>query len=338
MVRLLVIGLVSIGVLACGKRKDPDVSNIEVDLQLLRFEQDFFAVDTSNIDAALQQLNTKYPGFLQDFVFNILALPGQPDSAQVIDEGIRSFIATYDPVKESANKVFGNFQAITNEVKSSLQHVKYYFPTYKLPNKLITFIGPLNSYGNIVTTDALAVGLQLYMGKDYRLYQSEAGQQMYPLYISRRFAPAYIPVSTMKNVVDDMYPDNSVGRPLIEQMIEAGKRLYLLDRLLPNTADTLKTGYSAAQLAGSYKNEAFIWSFFLQNDLLFTNEPAMIKDYMSDGPKTAVLGDASPGFIGQFVGWQIVKKWMENNEALAMDKMMETDPKQIFNEAKYKPR
>jgi hypothetical protein len=123
MVRLLVIGLVSIGVLACGKRKDPDVSNIEVDLQLLRFEQDFFAVDTSNIDAALQQLNTKYPGFLQDFVFNILALPGQPDSAQVIDEGIRSFIATYDPVKESANKVFGNFQAITNEVKSSLQHV-----------------------------------------------------------------------------------------------------------------------------------------------------------------------------------------------------------------------
>ena len=324
--------------MACGGRKDPDVSNIKVDLQLMRFEQDFFAIDTNNVDPALQQLNTKYPGFLQDFVFNILALPAQPDSAQTINLGIRSFIATYAPVRDSANKVFGNFQTIASEVKTGLQHVKYYFPKYKLPNKLITFIGPLNSYGNIITADALAVGLQLYMGKDYSLYQSEAGQQMYPLYISRRFTPAYIAVSTIKNVVDDMYPDNSVGRPLVEQMIEAGKRLYVLDKLLPNTADTLKTGYTAAQLAGSYKNEAFIWSFFLQNDLLFVNDPAIIKDYKSDGPKTAVLGDASPGYIGQFVGWQIVRKWMEKNEALSLAKLMETDPKAIFNEAKYKPR
>jgi hypothetical protein len=60
--------------------------------------------------------------------------------------------------------------------------------------------------------------------------------------------------------------------------------------------------------------KSMIWGFFLQNDLLYAIDPALTKDYMNDAPNTAVLGEASPGFIGQFVGWQIVKKWMDKNE------------------------
>ncbi len=336
--RILIYVLLFIVVVSCGKRKDPDVSNIKLDLQLQRFDQDFFSIDTANVDVSLQKLHQKYPGFLQDFVFNILALPAHPDSVGAVENGIKEFIRSYKPIKDSSDKVFTDFSKIESEVINGLKHVKYYFPQYKMPGKLITFIGPINSYGNIITTDAFAVGLQLYMGKDYSLYQSEAGQQLYPLYISRRFEPEYIPVSTIKNIVDDMYPDNSAGLPLVEQMIEAGKRLYLLDKLMPSTDISLKTGYTKSQLEGSYDNEAFIWSFFLQNDLLFKNDPAITKDYMSDGPKTAALGEASPGFIGQFVGWQIVKKWMEKNEETKLDALMATDPKTIFEQAKYKPR
>ncbi len=80
---------------------------------------------------------------------------------------------------------------------------------------------------------------------------------------------------------------------------------------MPETADTLKTGYTKNQLDGCYKNEQTIWSFFVQNDLLFTTDPSLIKDYMNDAPQTQAFGQDSPGFIGQFVGWQIVKKWME---------------------------
>ncbi len=336
--RNLIYVLLFIVVVSCGKRKDPDVSNINIDLQLQRFDQDFFSIDTANVDVSLQKLHQKYPGFLQDFVFNILALPAHPDSVGAVEKGIKEFIRSYKPIKDSSDKVFTDFSKIESVVKSGLKHVKYYFPQYKIPGKLITFIGPINSYGNIITADAFAVGLQLYMGKDYSLYQSEAGQQLYPLYISRRFEPEYIPVSTIKNIVDDMYPDNSAGLPLVEQMIEAGKRLFMLDKLMPSTDISLKTGYTKSQLEGSYDNEAFIWSFFLQNDLLFKNDPAITKDYMSDGPKTAALGEASPGFIGQFVGWQIVKKWMEKNEETKLDALMATDPKTIFEQAKYKPR
>jgi len=324
--------------IACNSNKTPDVRNVAVEVQTLRFERDFFDIETSNIDKSMQLLHNKYPGFLQDFLFNILALPAQPDSLPAVKNGVERFVQSYQPVKDSANIIFSNFSPITAEIINGLKHVKYYFPEYGLPRKIITFIGPIDSYGNIITADGLAIGLQLFMGKNYSLYQSEAGQQLYPLYISRRFEAAYIPVSCIKNIVSDFYPDNNVSKPLVEQMIEAGKRLYVLDKLLPQTSDTLKTGYTENQLAGCYKNEAFIWSFFVQNDLLFSADPAMTKDYMTDGPKTAVLGESAPGFIGQFVGWQIVKKWMDEKDNATLKALLATNAKTIYEEAKYKPR
>lgn len=335
--RFFILLMILSGLISCNGDKAPDVSHIKVELKVERFEQDLFAIDTSNIDQSLNQLNQKYPGFLQDFIFNILGLDPHPDSAYKVQQDLAAFIASYKPLKDSADKVFADIDEIARETKQGLQYVKYYFPGYQLPDKLTTFLGPINSYGNVLTTDALAVGLQMYMGKNYSLYHSEAGQQMYPTYISRRFEPQYIPVNCIRNIVDDMYPDNSAGRPLVEQMIEAGKRLYLMDHFLPKTADTLITGYTERQLEGAYANEDVIWSFFVNNDLLFAADPALIKDYMNDAPNTAALGQASPGFIGQFVGWQIVKKWMDKNEGFHPRKLMETDPKIIYEQVKYKP-
>jgi hypothetical protein len=122
-------------------------------------------------------------------------------------------------------------------------------------------------------------------------------------------------------------------------MVEAGKRMYVLDYLLPDTPDTLKTGYTAKQLQICYDHEAQIWNFFVQNgNLLYVTDPGQTKDYMADGPKTEVFGDDSPGFIGQFVGWQIVKKWMQQDDKRTLETLLQTPPGEIFQQAKYKPR
>lgn len=318
---------------ACtGKKKIPDVSGIGISLKTDRFEKAFFSMDTLQIENALQGLHTKYPGFTQDFLFNILGT--SPDSAY---KDVPAFLRSYRDMFHASIEKFGDLTAIEKEVKKGLQFVHHYFPSYKLPSKLVTFIGPINSYGNIITPDALAVGLQLYMGKDYPVYLSEQGQQLYPAFISRRFEPAYIPVNCMKNIIDDMYPNNSMGTPLIDQMVESGKRLYLLSQLLPETADTLVTGYTEQQLSACYANEKNIWGFFVQNELLYSGDPAMTRDYLTDGPYTQALGKESPGNIGQFIGMQIVSKWMEKKSHPAPDVLMKTPPRQIFEESRYKP-
>ncbi len=317
------------------KRKIPDVSHIKIQLNVQRFDRDFFAIDTNNISASLDKLQQKYPSFLNDFLYNILALPAVHDS---VVKKVKLFLNDYKPVYDSVQKKFASIKEYEQEIKKGLQFTKYYFPEYQPPQQVITFVGPLEGYGNVLTNADFAVGLQLYMGKEFAVYHSDYISEVYPEYQSRRFEPAYIPVNCMRNVIDDMYAPDASRNALIEQMIEEGKRLYLLDELLPETADTLKTGYTAAQLKGCYDNEALIWNFFVQNTLLYATDPMQTRDYVTDDPKTTALGEASPGNIGQFVGWQIVKKWMSLNDKKTKDALMQTPAKQIFEEAKYKPR
>ncbi|WP_207512217.1 hypothetical protein [Longitalea luteola] len=329
---LLVAGLFS-----CKDKNVPDVSRIKVELSVLRFEQDFFAIDTNQVMGSLNQLGEKYPLFLGDYLFNIMELPGISDTSTQELNLLKKFINDYRPVKDSADKVFRNFRAIEKDVKKGLQFVKYYFPAYKTPPQLITYIGPMEGYSDVITRDALAVGLQLHMGSNYSLYRSSLGQSVFPDYISRRFTPDYIVVNCMKNIINDIAPEKGGSKPLVELMVESGKRLYVLDKILPFVEDTLKTGYTAAQLKGCYENEGMIWNFFLTNNLLYNIEPVNIKSYMEEAPNTPELGDRSPGAIGIFVGWQIVKKYMSKHAELSLNELLNTDAKKIFEESKYRP-
>ena len=62
-------------VVACSSKKNiPDVSGITVSLKVERFEKDFFAIDTNHLSAALDTLQSKYPDFLKNYLYNIYFL------------------------------------------------------------------------------------------------------------------------------------------------------------------------------------------------------------------------------------------------------------------------
>ena len=248
--------------LGCNSgQKTPDIRSIDVPLTTIRFEQSFFAIDTLRLDASLQKLASQQPLFTQDFLYNILATT--PETAM---RDVPQFINAYQSLFKQTGAKFASIKTQEAAIKEGFKFVKYYFPEYKLPTKLITFIGPINSFGNIITIDALAIGLQMYLGKNDPIYLSEEGQSLYPVYVSRRFEPEYMATNCMKNIRDDMFPLQDAGAPLCEQMVEAGKRLYFLKQILPTEQDSIVTGYTAAQLEGCYKSEKDIWSFFVQNN------------------------------------------------------------------------
>lgn len=325
--------------------KSPDVSNIRVTLDVQHFEQDFFAIDTLQISSDLSQLHQKYPTFLPDFIQHILGISFTGESNNS-DSAIKMFLRDYRFVKDTATQIFSNFTAIEKEVKEGLKYAKYYFPAYHAPEKLITYIGPLDAIfesslgktSDVITQDALAVGLQLHLGKDADLYQSSTAQSLFPQYVSRKFEPAYIAVNCMKNIIDDIFPPKTTDKTLLDLAVDKGKRLYLLDKLMPHTADTLKIGYTSAQLKGCYANEGLIWSFLVQNDLVYNSDPLRIQSYVEEGPVTQELGDGSPGYISLFIGWQIIKKYMEKYPETTLDQLLQLDAKQILQDSKYKPR
>jgi hypothetical protein len=326
-----------------NEEKVPDVSKIKAPLQLQHFEQDFFSLDTINLDTSLQQLHEKYPEFMQAYVFQILS--GQTQDFELAKRDVKAFISSYKGIYDSSRSIANNLDKEIATLKKGLQYTKHYFPKYQVPTNVLTFIAPLDApfmftdnsiSGSMRIGNTFGIGLQLYLGNTFSVYKSTTFQEKYPGFVARRFSKEYIPVNCIKLLVDDIYPANLKGKSLIEQMVEVGKRMYVLDKLLPEVEDTLKIGYTKAQLDGVYANESVIWGHFITQNNLYTTDPNIIKDYMNDGPNTTVLGPASPGFIGQFVGWQIVKKWMEENDK-SLEEMLKTPAKQLFEESKYKP-
>ena len=323
-------------IISCKQNNEPDVSKIQVDLKVQRFEKDLFSIDTNHVLPEMERLRKTYPAFVNDYMNQIMGFTTQ-SSPDTVSKYVTLFIRDYKFVKDSADVLFKDFDKIKMDVQHYLQYVEYYFPRYKVPKKLITFIGPFDGYSDVLTADALAVGLQLHMGKNYSFYRSEISHDLFPEYITEKFEPSYIPVNCIRNIIDDLYPDKNTGRAFIEQMVEKGKRLYLMDKLLPGVPDHMKIGYKEFQLADCYKNEAVIWDFFLTNDLLNNADQNIVKNYIGDSPKTQELGDNSPGNIGSFSGWQIVKKYMGKNPKVSLPDLMLKDPRDIYSVSKYKP-
>ncbi len=330
---------------SCGnKSKHPDTSNIQIELETVRFEKDFFSMDTTDINAAMEKLRAKHHNFTNDFVLRILGLESV-DTA-IWSAAIKQFYRDYKPIYDSTRLQEEEIMNAFDKTKEGLKNVKYYFPKYNLPEQFITFVGPIDAFasgstggsGDIITTFGLGIGLQLHLGSNFSIYNSEQGIQLYPTYISRKFTPEFIPVNCMKNVIDDLLPPIKNGASLLEVFIDHGKRMYLLDNFLPETADTLKLGYTVSQLKGAEKNEGLIWNYFLENNLLYETDPFKIRSFINDGPSTIEFGEGSPGFISLFVGRQIIQTYMDKHPETTPDALLSLDAKKIFSASGYKPR
>lgn len=334
--RILAGILVCSIIFSCSTNKAPDVSGIKINLTLKRFEKSLFSMDTTHFDASMNRLIKEYPSFAPVFFVRILNM--DPSwSADSTAAYVKGYISSYRPLYDSAELLYPDFNDELNEIKQGLKYVKHYFPQYKLPQQVITYIGPVDGYGDIITDSSLIVGLQQHMGESYSMYQMDWVQQIYAGYLSRRFTPEYIPVNALKNIVTDMYPETGEDQSLVIKMVESGKRLYCLQQFLPNVNEYVIIGYTKIQLERAYSGEAQIWNLFIQNNLLQSKDYNLIKNYVGESPKTQELGEGSPGDIGSFTGWQIVKKYASEHPALTLKELMSTPADSIFREAKYKP-
>jgi hypothetical protein len=338
-------------ILASCHQNGPNLSGIKVDIKLDRFEKDFFALDTNNLEQGLTALNQKYPRFYPYFINDILAL----NNTQIADQNgrvmlneagkfsIRFFYRTYKNIDDSLQLTYKKLDWLKDELEEGFRHVKYYYPSYPVP-EIVTFIGPFDAPGIAVTPKYLGIGLQQFAGRNFSVYKEAQMTETFPEYISRRFDKAYITVNCMKGIVDDIYPDTTETASLIEQMIDKGKQWYLLDKFLPGAPDSVKTGFTKSQTKFVKDNEGNIWATFLKDTPdPYTLDQERMQNYLGEGPFTQDMphdneGNGTPGNIGQWIGWQIVKKFADKNSGMTVQQVLSTPAKKIFLEAKYKPK
>jgi len=325
--------------------KLPGEARVAIPVTIARFDQDFFALDTGSLNGGLADLSARYPDFLPGYLQAILGIhPADPKAP----EAIKAFLNSYRPVYQQSLPITQKqFTDLPEQLQAALQWMKYLVPAFRPDSPFVVtpFIGPMDAYesfsigdyGDVRTTNGVGIALQFHLGKDAEIYEQGMKNGVFFQYQVQRFTPETMVVNAMKNVIDDQYPYTAAGKPMVEEMIEKGKRLYLLKRVLPETGDSLLLGYTGSQTTGCYENEETIWQFFVKNDLLYSIEPVINQQYLRDGPKTPELGDASPGYIGLFTGWRIVESYMKKFPDTSLDALMKKPAMEVYQASNYRP-
>ena len=86
-------------------------------------------------------------------------------------------------------------------------------------------------------------------------------------------------------------------------------------------------------------NENFVWTYFVEKELMFSSDNKLTKRFINVAPFSKFylsIDNDSPGMIGKFIGWRIVKSYMKNNKTTLVE-MILMNPTDIYNKSKYKP-
>lgn len=334
----VVLWLCGLLLLGCtGTHSAPDVSNVKVDVRLSRFDKAFFALDTLHLGPSLDTLSKNFAGFYPEYMQFILGVSGDPTDTTTLQATLL-FLRSYKSLNDSLQLRFSDTRALEKELAGAFRYLRYYFPTY-IPGTITLYTGPFDAPGVATVRSGTALGLQQFAGQDFFAYQTAELQTLYPSYLSKRFAPPYMVPGVIKAIADDMFPPRTAELPLVEQMVEKGKYWYLASLLLPHHPDSVITGYTAQQLDWCQDNEGLIWSHLLKNEDLNSLNPVVIQTYLGEAPFTQGLSqEYSPGNLGAWVGWQIVKKFVASHRELDPQAVMKISAASILEQAKYKPK
>ena len=185
----------------------------------------------------------------------------------------------------------------------------------------------------VVTDSIVLIALDTYLGVDHEFYAS------FYDYIKQNL--------NKDQIVSDLataYAERLIYQPkrstFLEEMIYFGKQLYFKDLLIPFKEDYEKIGYLPEQYEWAQDNEFYIWQYFVENELLYETDRKLLTRFIIPAPFSRFnleLDSESPGRLGQYIGWKIVKSYMENNTT-PLVKMLQMEATDIFKNAKFKPK
>ncbi|WP_271406176.1 gliding motility lipoprotein GldB [Tenacibaculum soleae] len=317
--KILALCVLVSSLISCQKEKsfklNIDVSTIKTNVNIDRFDVDFYTTKPNQ----LNKLKTKYP----------LLFPKQPDSVwinKMNDKDERELFT-------ETHKVYGNVGKLTEELTSLFKHVKFYNAKFKSP-RVITMLTNIDYDNRIVYADSLLlISLDAYLGKKHRFYND------YPVYVKQNNEKEHIVVDVAKSIINAQILHRK-QRDFINKMIYKGKKMYLLDAYLPNVLDAQKIGFSKTKLDWAKSNEEQIWKYFVEKDMLYSTSKELDKRFLDIAPFSKFYMEQdrqSPGRIGEFIGWQIVRSYMQKND-VSLQELVQKNEVEIFKKSKYKPR
>lgn len=303
---------------SCGKEeaREKKIAKIAVELHVLRFDQRFAKASEED----LPKLKTDFPYLFPHQYFDSLWVKKLHDTIQ-------------QEINVEIAKEFPNFSTSKKGLYSFFQHVEYYFPNTKIPT-VVTLTSEVDYKNKVIWGDGfLLISLDTYLGKKHHFY---LGIQEY---LKKNFEQDQILPDVATAFAKTLLP-RPRSRIFLDHMLYYGKILYLKDLLIPFKTDAQKIGYEPEELKWVVANEDQIWRYFVEKEYLFASDSELYSRFLYPGPFSKFyleLDNESPARVGQYIGWQMVRQFMDKNP-VSVEELLNTDAQTILNKSNYKPR
>lgn len=298
-------------------KREEEIAKIDVAVNFDRFDIKFFNASPEEFFALKKNYSYLFPDQYPDSIW----LKRQRDSLQVL-------------LQKEINTVFPNLFPFEKEIRPLFQHIQYYFPRDQEP-KIVFLTNNVDYQNKTIYTDSLVlISLDTYLGAENKLYEG------IPQYIVRDMDVAYFGAHLADEFALTIVPPAS-DRTLLGQMVYYGKRLYLKDLLVPHLTDAVKISFTAKEIEWAQENERFIWQYFIENELLYKTQSSYVQRFIEPAPFSKFyleIDNESPGKIGQWLGWQIVRAYAEKNSGKTIKQIINTPAMELFNASNYKPK
>jgi len=294
----------------------------KIDFTFKRFELGIINLDTNDIDLALLNLSKEYPLFFmedgalelykQSYLYNL------------------DFVNSHDSI---LNK-FDNLNLLKKNLYSLMSTYADYFPIDKY--QIFTYASSYDIANKIVVTDSAGfIALDCYLGPDYFAYT------FYPKYFSQTLSEEYILSDFAVELAKKNIHKNASDLSFLQEMIYYGKVYCLASFLLPNHSDYLLMNYLPEQVEWCKENEINIWKYYIDNDVLFNTSAELKSRFINPAPFSKFylsIDNDSPGRTACWMGWQIIKSYLENTNTTIEELIVNTNAQEILKKSNYKPQ
>lgn len=341
LVNLVIITLIIWSCENSTKDYIPDVSNISISQEIVRFDQLLAQLDTNNLENEVEMLKAKYPEFTDIFFTRVLPFEGK--TKEEFYTNLRGYLNDERIIKlqDTVALVFEDIEnGALAELEKSMKFMKYYFYDFKAPN-VYTFISEY-TYQKFIFEDAkkdgIGIGLDMFLGSEYDYKGIDPNNPAFSQYLTRTFSKEYIPKMMMEILVNDRV-GRSPGSRLLDQMIHNGKQLYILGKVLPETPDSILLEYTSEQTEWVKSNELEMWAFFFDQNLFYESNTMKINKYINPSPNSPGMPPAAPGRTANYMGLQIVKAYMKKYPQTTLDELIAlNDSQKLMDKSRYKPK
>lgn len=334
---VIILNFILIG---CKQNNAPDVSHIPINIEFNRWDKIPFEVKGKE---ELTKLQSESPNTYNLYFNQILQLKDfdKADSVLTYFNTLRKdslFLRVNHYIKQE----FNSTKDIEREISQMYKYISHYFgdkiPTPELYSFYTDFGYQLFLFETDEGKDAIGISLEMFLHRYIDYKSLDPNNNNFSDYITRTWDKAHITRKIAELAIDELLGPPP-GMRLLDHMIHSGKKLYIMEQIIPGIADSVLHEYTKDEVEFCQNNSLQMWHFFLDKKLFYETNMAKIQKYIAPSPSSPDMPPGAPGRTANYLGYKVVGAFMKRYPETTLIELIEMKDSAAFLEkSKYKPK